>query len=203
VALAAGWRNPAFDVAMSLIAIVSLQALTVDVPASARLAITGPLVAILVAVGLDWLARRVSLGRDRLATSLAVLGIAYFSVTGLHFYFFEYAPVHERTALPQTELAYLMRGYPPGTRYLLFTQPAFSCGSHATLEFIAPQQECVDMPDGTRRLGASVARPGDIVVATPNQRELAQRIVMEQLPEYLTSPSEVAPGTRLSIWRPG
>ncbi|HEX3245149.1 MAG TPA: hypothetical protein VHX16_07055, partial [Chloroflexota bacterium] len=202
VALARGWRSPAFDVVMCLTAIVSLQALTVDVPASARLAITGPLIAILVAVGLDCLTRRVSFGRGRLATGLAALGVAFFSITGLRFYFFEYAPIHEGTALPQTELAYLMRTYAPGTRYLLFTEPAFSCGSHATLAFIAPEQVCVDPVLDNGRITNTALQPGDIIAATANQRAVAQQFVAEGLPDYPMDPEEIAPDMGLSIWRP-
>jgi hypothetical protein len=164
----------------TLFALLVSVAMTDMPPNGARLAGMAPLVMLVVALGLVKSAEIMAAGRPWAEWAIAApvaVGIAAF---GGYFYFVQYAGIANYdypNGEGASELAYYMREHPRSTRFVFLAQPRMSCTTHATLRFIAPGWECVDVPPEGDTRPSPELRDGDVVVALPERRGEAERMV--------------------------
>ena len=174
-----------FALLFTLVAILVAAGLTVDPPNGPRLVAVVPFAALLVGLGSAHVSNVLALGRAAAARPLAGAMALLFVGTGVWGYFVEYPRNLIATPTPTeaaTELAYYARDMRPGARLILFEEGWLTCGSHATLAFIAPGRICVDVESGPQASAISVS-PDDVIVAVRGRASDAERVA-NQLGHY-------------------
>jgi hypothetical protein len=196
-------RRAHFAVIGSFVLLVTLQALTIDVPNSSRLVIVAPLACLIAGAGLYAFVRLMTSGPNLATHAIVGAVLVYSAASGVYFYFVDYPKLHDQGAVAPTELAYFLREQPENTRVILFAQPAFSCTIHASLRFIAGHRVCVDMPLPGTPGERPVLMPTDIVAAISERRDEALQFLSppdRYEPRSITSP---APGRAgLTVYTP-
>jgi 4-amino-4-deoxy-L-arabinose transferase-like glycosyltransferase len=200
-------RN-AFALLVGLVLSLTGVALTEHAPAGTRLGAALPLALVLVALGLHGTATIVANRRPRFVAALCAGYALAMAAFGTHFFFLEYANQAIYDHLEGnvlTELGHYMRQFPPGTRLVVLDHGKVACNNRrSTLEFIAPQWPCVDVPEGG---GASVRpelRPTDVVATMAPRRAEAERLLAGRPPasiEEIHFRGRVESGT-LVIFKP-
>jgi hypothetical protein len=179
LALISSRQRGSFTLLTVLLAYLLAAGLTDDAPNDPRLVVTAPLVAVLVAIGLVRIAPLLAFGHPWTTVLLTSLAATFVATQGVQFYFLEYGstPRYQHpNSVAATELAYYMREFPPGTRFLFLAKPRMSCTTHASVQFIAPRSTCIDAPpygDG----GELTMAPGTVVVALPERLREAEQLV--------------------------
>jgi hypothetical protein len=176
-------QRASFALAVTLLAILVSSAMTENPPNSARLIGMAPLVTLVIAVGLVKTVETLAFGRRLMMRAGAALISVGIAALGAYFYFVEYAGTSNYdypNGEVATEFAYYMREYPPGTRFLFMAQPRMSCTTHATVQFIAPEWRCADVPPERDTRPRPELLPGDVLVALPERRREGERMAAGQ-----------------------
>ncbi|MBL7063553.1 MAG: glycosyltransferase family 39 protein [Anaerolineae bacterium] len=147
------WRRPANGLLLLWfwLALILGWVVTENPPSSQRLVIVAPALALLVALGLNWLmelGQRVRSGSRRLWDGVGVLLLVVVTVLNLHYYFVTYTPTRvygNPTAEVTTDLArYLMQQDDDYVVY--FHGPPWIYWDFGTLRFMARGVDGVDVP---------------------------------------------------------
>lgn len=169
-------QRGALALVIAFLIIVVTVGLTENPPASARIMIADPIVAMLVGLGSMWVVSVMAQGNRSMAAFSVLVIAGFLGVHGAHFYFVRLDPTLDDNSAITSEIGYFMQAQPSEMRIVLAAVPRLSCRSHASIEFLSPGRVCTDVqaPSQGARLEAG---PNDIVIAVPERRqEIEERL---------------------------